>query len=222
MNILPIHFNHMYKQYNRLQSIPLPIHSAGRKDYLKTLLVLRHSYRNVSGKPVSLKQLSELLFYSAGLVHQGEAGKTEDRRPYPFAGETSTLEMYLWVRRGSDIKKGIYHYCVASHSLDVLLQPVTTEDCIDIWGRQKWVKKAAIILFITAVYNRTMYTYGPRGSLFPFIEAGHLMQNIYLLCPTLNLGCCAIGQFRDDAVIRLLDLDPNEEYPIYNCVLESL
>ena len=205
----------MYKQYKRLASIPLPIDVTEKKDQLRELLVSRCSYREFSGKPISTKQLSNLLYYSAGLVRP-------DRRPYPFAGKWPSLEIYLWIRKGGDIKRGVYHYDPATHSLEVLLQPVVIEDAQDIWMGQEWQMKAAIIGFVTAVYVPIMSRYGPWGAPFPLIEAGHFMQNVYLLCPPLGLGCCSIGRFRESEVIRFLDLDPHEEYPVYYFALESL
>lgn len=205
----------MKKQYARLPAVPLPIDLNEAKDQLKRLLVSRSSYRNFSGKPVNLQQISTLLYYSAGVVRT-------NRRPYPFAGEFPSLEIYLWVRKGSDMKPGLYHYDPFTHSLEVLLSSVTKADAREIWMRQRWVRKAAVIGFITASYLPITSKYGPWGAPFPLIEAGHLVQNVYLLCPTLGLGCRAVGRFREAEVIRLLDLDPKEEYPIYYFGLESL
>ncbi len=46
-------------------------------------------------------------------------------------------------------------------------------------------------------------------------EAGHLVQNIYLVSTSLKLKCCAIGGFIDEKVIELLDLNPKSELPLY-------
>lgn len=212
----------MFKRYSRLQSVSLPINLSEKKDQLKSLLVTRRSYRNYSGKAVSLQQLSRLLYYSAGIVrYEGEKTK-EPHMPYPCTNKTSALEVYLWVRYGKDIPKGLYHYNPETHKLDVLLRPVLPQDMTKIWLRQRWVRKAAILVFITAVYPRVTNVYGPKGFPFLFLEAGHLAQNIYLLCPTLGLGCCAVGNLKRDAVIQFLDIDPNIEYPVYYLTVESL
>lgn len=205
----------MKKQYKRLSAILLPIDVTKEKNELQELLVTRSSYKDFSGRPVSLTQLSTLLYFAAGVVRG-------NKRPYPTAGEFSSLEFYLWIRKGKEIKPGLYHYDPHTHSLEALLVPVTKADAWNIWMGQGWTKKAAIIGFITAAYLPITGKYGPWGGPFPLIEAGHFMQNVYLLCPTLGLGCCSIGRFRELEVIRLLDLDPNEEYPIYYFGLESL
>lgn len=212
----------MFKRYSRLQSVSLPINLSEKKDQLKSLLVTRRSYRNYSGKAVSLQKLSHLLYYSAGIVrYEGEKAK-EPHMPYPCTNKTSALEVYLWVRFGKDIPKGLYHYNPETHELDVLLHPVLPQDMTKIWLRQRWVRKATILVFITAVYHRVTDVYGPEGFPFLFLEAGHLAQNIYLLCPTLGLGCSAVGNLKRDAVIQFLDIDPNNEYPVYYLTVESL
>ena len=61
----------MSKRYNRLRNISLPKFPI-RKANLIELLINRSSYREFSGKPISLQQLSEILHYSAGLVRESE------------------------------------------------------------------------------------------------------------------------------------------------------
>jgi nitroreductase len=41
------------------------------------------------------------------------------------------------------------------------------------------------------------------------------MQNLYLACEALGLGCCAVAAFDDDAVNEIIDLDGKEEFVIY-------
>jgi SagB-type dehydrogenase family enzyme len=118
-----------------------------------------------------------------------------------------------------DVQKGLYHYDPLSHSLDVLLVPLKYGDTSKIWKTQQWFKKASIVLILTAVYTRTTEKYGEKGLPFPFIEAGHIGQNIYLLAQSMKIGCCAIGQFNEKPLCELLDINIFEEYPIYYIAL---
>lgn len=203
-----------YKRYNRLNSIPLPAIKP-KPDQLRRILISRSSYRGFSKKPIELRVLSEILYYSAGLVREVNGRSREFRRPYPSAGAKYPLEIYPLVFFGKDISQGLYHYNMVAHSLEVLLSPVLKNELEGIWMSQKWFRKAAVILIITAVYQRTTNKYGQSGLPFPFIEAGHLGQNLYLICETLGIGCSAIGQFKEKGLIKLLDIDPNEEIPVY-------
>lgn len=205
----------MNKLYSRLRNIYLP-NFPSRKNNLKDLLMKRSSYRNFSGKPVGLEQLSEILFYSAGLVGKSE-GKL--RHPYPSAGGKYPIEIYPLVLYGDELKPGLYHYSPTEHALDILLTPLKKEDTSSIWMSQKWFRKASVILIMTAVYRRTTVKYGEKGLPFLYIEAGHIGQNIYLLAQGLGIGCCAIGQFKEKQLCELLDINPFEEYPIYYIAL---
>jgi len=205
----------MSKVYSRLKHIELPGFTKRNSD-LRNLLLKRNSSRNFSKKPVTLKQLSEILYYSAGIVRNTEG---ELRRPYPSAGAKYPIEIYPLVLVNNDIQKGLYHYDPLSHSLDVLLTPLKHGDTSKIWKTQKWFKKASIILILTAVYTRTTEKYGEKGLPFPFIEAGHIGQNVYLLAQSMKIGRCAIGQFNEKPLCELLDINIFEEYPIYYIAL---
>jgi SagB-type dehydrogenase family enzyme len=205
----------MSKIYSRLRQIELPEFPM-RGDNLRKLLLKRFSYRNFSKKAVTLKQLSEILYYSAGIVRKVEG---ELRRPYPSAGAKYPIEIYPLILVNNEVQKGLYHYDPANHSLDVLLDSLKNSDISGIWKTQQWFKKASIILILTAAYTRTTEKYGEVGLAFPFIEAGHIGQNVYLLAQSMEIGCCAIGQFNEKPLCELLDINIFEEYPIYYIAL---
>jgi SagB-type dehydrogenase family enzyme len=77
------------------------------------------------------------------------------------------------------------------------------------------VGKAAVILFITGVLDRTRIKYGERGYRYVLIETGHLGQNIALLATELGLGSCALGGFIDSEVNVLLDINLQKEFVLY-------
>lgn len=209
----------MFKNYTRLDYIEMARPKAAFSQ-LQKLLVSRSSYRGFSKKPVTLKHLSQILYFSAGLVRFLQQNLESSRRPYPSAGAKYPLEVYPLVLVNSDnLKRGLYHYNVIEHSFEILLSSLRADDLKDIWMSQKWFRKASIILIITSVFERTTEKYGQRGIGFSLIEAGHLGQNIYLVAQKLGIGCSAIGEFREEAIVKLLDINPNEELPIYYIAL---
>lgn len=209
----------MFKNYTRLKYIEIERPKVP-PDGLEKLLANRSSYRNFSRKPVSLEQLSEILYFSAGLVRRPQQNPESSRRPYPSAGAKYPLETYPLVLVGSDsLRRGLYHYNVIEHSLEILLQPIKNSDLQDIWMSQKWFRKASVILIITAVFARITSKYGQRGIGYSLIEAGHLGQNIYLVSQKIGIGSSAIGEFKEEAIVKLLDINPYEELPIYYVAL---
>lgn len=211
------HFNIMSivtKRYTRLESIELPKPDLG-KDQIRKLIAERASYRQFSKIPITRKELSEVLYFSAGLTHKSITDPEKISRSYPSAGAKYPLELYVLVQYGKDLQPGLYHYNIIEHSLDILLSPVPSYLVQKIWKTQEWFKSAGAIIFITALFERTTAKYGKAGTTFPFIEAGHVVQNTYLITQTLKLGCCAIGQFNEKELVKLLDINPVHEIPIY-------
>jgi len=47
------------------------------------------------------------------------------------------------------------------------------------------------------------------------IDAGHVMQNLYLSCGSIGCGTCAIAAFNQELADNLLKLDGEGEFVIY-------
>lgn len=209
----------MHKRYPRLKHIELPDVKQVTGE-LRSLIKKRESFRNFSNKTIDKKTLSDILYYSTGIIRPNPIEDTNPFRAYPSAGAKYPLEVYPLILNGQDISPGLYHYNPSAHCLEVLLQPVLPEEIDPLWiERQQWFKKASVVLLITAVFHRTTNKYGEKGIMFPYIESGHLVQNVYLLTTSLGIGCCAIGQLNEEPVIKLLDINPRDEYPVYYVAL---
>lgn len=205
----------MHKTYPRLKNIRLPVPNI-TDNRLVLIINNRQSFRDFSSKPIKLEHLSDILNYSAGVVRNNPLMKDNPLRAYPSAGAKFPLEMYVLAKNVRGINPGLYHYNPTGHTLEILSQKISPSSVDKIWIKQQpWFKKASVILIITSIFTRTTEKYGRRGIFFPYIEAGHLGQNVYLLSTMLKIGCCAIGMLHDQPLIDLLDINPREEYPIY-------
>jgi SagB-type dehydrogenase family enzyme len=80
--------------------------------------------------------------------------------------------------------------------------------------RQEAVREAAVVLVISAVYERTTRKYDKRGRRYVYMEVGHAAQNVFLQAVALGLGSVAVGAFEDADVARVLDLH-RDEHPLY-------
>lgn len=192
-----------YKSYPRLPRIAL-----GFPDLLGdlfTVLTQRVSNREPKA-PLNIADISAVLHYSAGY-----AGKTDGKkRAYPSAGARYPLEVYMLIPQGNPtIAPGIYHYSVKEHSLVLIgKQRFSAGDLRDFFS-EPWVQNAGAVLFITALFDRSVSKYGERGYRYALLEGGAVVQNIYLISAALSLRCCAVGRFQgsEGAVERLLDID---------------
>lgn len=199
-----------YKAYSRFPEYILPPPSINLGSSLQEALVRRQSKRRFSDIPLTHKQLSNLLYYSAGI--KNIRFPNQIGRFYPSGGARYPMELYV-LSLNSAIPKGIYHYYLKNHSLE-RLQLVDKFPLLQYFG-QKWVSQASCVLLLTAVFKRTTIKYGDRGYRHILVEAGHLGQNIYLLSSALNINCCALGGYVDYKLNDLLNIDTSEEVVIY-------
>jgi len=201
-----------FKAYPRLEEFILP-EPREPKITLGKSLKKRKSTRSFSGDSIELYELSTLLFYGAGLIRDAESWD-ETRRPYPSGGARYPLEIYLGARMIEGLPDGVYHYNVKGHFLEKIGNK-------EILGKLRnkinpsWAKEAALILVITAVFYRTLNKYQDRGYRYILLEAGHLAQNLYLLAAALDLKCCGLGDFLEDQLNNVLDIDEEIEGTIY-------
>jgi len=204
-----------YKNYPRFEKIPLG--NAPVTGDLFDAIRKRASQRDFSRKPLSKDQLSTLLKYACGIVSEAGAGH---HRAQPSGGGRYPLEVYPVVFAGSDeIPAGLYHYGVKRHELDVLWQRAFTKEDIAAFFTYPWAQDATLGLFLTAVFNRNQIKYGERGYRHILVEAGEIVQNIYLVSTALGLQCCAIDGVREPEIEKLLDVDGITESVVVSLVL---
>ena len=129
---------------------------------------------------------------------------------YPSAGARYPLEIYPFIFSVQGLKRAIYHYHVKTHSLELIYDGIFQRATLKNFS-QSWIRKAAFLLVITAIFDRMEEKYKERGYRHIYTEYGHLAQNFYLVSSSLDLGCCSIGGFIDDGLNELLDLDGVDE-----------
>lgn len=187
-----------------------PPRTAGEMS-VEEAIALRRSIREYSDEPLTVQELSQLLWAAQGITDP-KTGK----RAAPSAGMTYPLEVYVVVGEGgvSGLAAGVYHYSPHEHSLlRVKGDDIRDELCAAAVG-QPWVREAPVSLVIAAVFERTKAKYGERGVRYVHMEAGHAAQNLYLQATALQLGMTVVGAFDDDAVRELLGM-PEDHTPLY-------
>jgi SagB-type dehydrogenase family enzyme len=74
---------------------------------------------------------------------------------------------------------------------------------------------ASIVIFVTAIFERSTFKYGERGYRFVLLEAGHVAQNVSLAATGLGLGAINIGGYFDRDMDRVLGLDGVRHSTVY-------
>jgi len=172
----------------------------------------RHSTRKFTEEPISLMDISLLLFGMSGL---NRIFPQFSFRTVPSAGGLYPIEIYPVVNNVMNLQKGSYHYDVQNHLLEQLkegdFRSKVAEGCLD----QNIASNSAVNFIWTAVIRRSHWKYLQRCYRYIYLDAGHIGQNFYLVAESLGLGACTIGAIYDDELNQFLEIDGKNETVIY-------
>jgi len=174
----------------------------------------RRSYRNYTTKPISLTDLSFLLWATQGIRKRIDNGQA--LRTVPSAGARHALETYLAVLNVDSLVKGFYRYLPIEHKLVVESQDsVAGQKITQACFYQHWIADAAVFFMWAAIPDRMEWRYGLAAHRVILIDAGHVCQNLYLASEAIGAGTCAVAAYDQDIIDNLLGLDGNNEFVIY-------
>jgi SagB-type dehydrogenase family enzyme len=193
---------------NRVK-LPEPLHAGTMS--LEETLNARESVRRFSDEPLTLEEISQLLWACAGRSVDGVSAAT---RTFPSAGGIYPLTIWIHIAELEGLDGGVYRYEMKDHSVEMVKRGDYRKILSDAALGQYAVQHAPVCIIITAAYGKTGMIYGDRGRVrYVHMDAGHAGQNIYLQATALGLGTVAIGAFRDADIKNLLDL--KKEEPLY-------
>jgi len=186
-------------------SLPDPVTSGEAP--LETLLQQRRSVREYQEAALELSAIGQLLWAAQGITDP------QGLRTAPSAGALYPLELYVVAGNVDGLAPGVYHYHPGRHRL----QQTRPDDLRHLLARaahgQSWVRTAAAVVVVTAVYDRTTRKYGDRGIRYVHMEVGHAAQNLFLQAEALGLAAVVVGAFEDDVVATTLGL-PTDAQPL--------
>ena len=187
--------------------LPTPVFDS--KTSIETAILKRRSLRDYSKQPITLTEISQLLWAAQGITEPGGGYLA-----VPSAGALYPLEIYLAAGNMEALTTGIYKYQPLRHELSRVAAGDVRKALSKAALGQNCVKDGAIVLLISAVYERITRKYRDRGIRYVHMEAGHAAQNVFLQAVSLNLGTVVVGAFYDDEVKKVMKLAEDEE-PLY-------
>lgn len=168
----------------------------------------RRSWRNYKNQPVSLMELSQILWGSYGVTAK-EWGYY--LRTAPSAGALYPIEIYVASFNVDGLKKGIYHFNPKDMSLNGVFDGDFSREITNACLGQDFILDSAFALIFTAILLRTTSRYRERGIRYILMDLGCIIQNTYLSLTALGMGGCIIGAFSDSAMNKIMNLDPQKE-----------
>ncbi len=205
-----------YKVYLNTPQIHLDKPQTEGGEAVWTVMNQRRSVRSFHGEPVTKQELSQLLWASQGITR---VMQNVEFRTVPSAGALYPIETYLVVNSIAGIDAGVYHYAVATHTLEQLRHGDFSTQIAQAALDQKMATRADVVFVWTAIFKRSKWKYKQRAYRYVYLDAGHIAQNLALGATALGLGSCQIAALYDDEANALLGVDGEEESVIYMTVI---
>lgn len=180
---------------------------------------VRRSLRSYTHEPVTMQELSQLLWATQGTTLEMSGYKF---RAAPSAGALYPVETYLVINRVEQLDAGLYHYDAVEGHLQLLEEGNLGSRAAAAALDQPMAEQAAVVFIWTAVAERAKWKYLERAYRYIYLDAGHIGQNLYLAATAQGLGCCAIGALYDEEVNQLVGADGVNETVVYMACVGKL
>ncbi len=194
-------------------TLPKPNSFKGKKLTIKQGITKRKSLRKYSNEPISLLELSYALWAMQGVHKQL---KKVTLRTVPSAGARHAFHIIVLVNNVKRLTNGLYLYDALHHKLQKLDytndMPAKLEAaCLG----QKMITESAVTFFYVADVFRMTSKYKERGYRYLFLDAGHAVQNLYLVAEDMDAGTVAIGAYDDEKLNDLFNFNTEDYFVIY-------
>ena len=200
-----------YKSYPASKTVQLPSQFQEATLNFAEVLQRRKSIRSFSSQPLSLSDLSFLLWASTG-IQRTEHGY--EFRNAPSAGALYPIETYIAANKVEGLMEGIYHYNIKNHLLDEVKLGNFGEELAHAALDQEMCADAAVVFIWTAIFRRSKWKYSQRAYRYIYLDAGHIAENLALAAASITCGSCQVGAFFDDEINSIVDTDGTEESSI--------
>jgi len=189
-----------------------------RNDNLIQNIENRKSHRQYKDEPLTLEELSFLLWASQGVksVYERNNKSYATLRTVPSGGARHPFETYLLINNITGLKRGLYRYLAIEHKLMFIGELENqSERIINATLGQKFTGKAAAVFIWSCIAYRGEWRYNIAAHKTMLLDAGHICQNLYLACEGINAGTCAIAAYDQKKVDKIIDVDGENEFSVY-------
>lgn len=211
-SVVPAHVSQTDVPQLAAENIVLPKPETRSGNSIETVLKNRRTRRAFLDTPLTLKQVSQMLWAAQGVTVDW-GGRTS-----PSAKSTYPLSVFLVASKVDGLEAGEYQYIPGDrtpvHELRSIIKVNLQQALYEVTNESSF-KNASAVLVITGSMGKMAEAYGgiPHDKEV-YLEAGHAAQNLYLQAESLRLGMVTISSF-NEAKIRDLVKVPDSETIIY-------
>jgi SagB-type dehydrogenase family enzyme len=180
--------------------VALPKPDLTGKVTLEKSLATRRSVREYAPGALTLGEVSQILWAAQGIT--GPGGK----RTTPAAHAIYSLEIWLVANDVEDLAPGIYRYAPQEHALALAFSGDHRAAVTAAASGQECVEQAPAVVAISGDSLLTAEKFRQRGVAWLGMEAGFVVQSVYLQVTALGLGTVIVGGFSDEPARVVLGL----------------
>lgn len=169
---------------------------------LMSALKQRQSQREFRPDPIDSQLLSDLLWAAFGINRP-----TNDHRTAPSAQNTQDIDIYV---AKAD---GVFVYEAKSHAL----RKVADRDLRGQTTGQEALKNAAVQLVFVSDFARMPKVPGELRDLYAGVDAGAIVQNVYLFAASEGLAC-VVHELDRAPLAKELNLRPEQRIVVAQAV----
>ncbi|WP_167568825.1 SagB/ThcOx family dehydrogenase [Brevibacillus migulae] len=185
---------------------------------IEEAILRRRSTLPLAAEPMTLEELSHLLYFSYGvtaIARNRQEGIVNPLRAAPSGGALYPVDVYLLIEHVEEVPQGMYYYHPHEHELLLVSGRYRAQDVKDYVNASHRLEKAACTLFFVGNFRRNQWKYRERGYRIVNLDCGHLGENFILVSSGLGLVAHGLMGFTDDYFNRLLQLDGSDEALLY-------
>jgi hypothetical protein len=183
-------------------TLPEPRTTGGKP--LMDVLKKRHSTRTYSTSPISLQELSDVVWAAFGLTREyaGTGIRTAGSHSAPAAHNWQEVDLYV------ALEGGLYRYDPFLHRLEGVL----SEDVRHFTAHeeQPFVLDVPVILVYVADLARMDDSDDWDKGVFPWADSAVMAENVYLYCASADLGTVLRAKFDRPQLAAAMRLRPDQ------------
>jgi SagB-type dehydrogenase family enzyme len=187
---------------SRGEAVQLPPPKYESEVSIEKALSERRSIRSYKEEPLTLHELSQILWAAQGITEPKKGLRTA-----PSARALFLIEVYVLPGNVKNLTIGAYKYQPQGHELFKIAEGDKKTELFKAVG-QAAIKNAPAVLVFSGLSEKT------QRPAWMYLEAGHAAQNVYLQAVSLKMGGVVMGGFKDENVRKVLNLSEKEQ-PLY-------
>jgi SagB-type dehydrogenase family enzyme len=207
----------IFKTVKGAKKTRLPARTFPDSEFIR-VLTTRETHRRFSNHALTLEAISQILslvWSATDYLHSPLFGKLLHKTS-PSGGARHPGEVYLMALRVKGLRAGLYHYHPGQHHLATISRNATCAKAWQYCAHQDYVRNAAALFLMTAVFPRTMWKYQhPRAYRVVLLDAGHLCQTFCLVATWLGLAPFCTAALKDTLIEKDLGIDGIRESVLY-------